>query len=441
MGSSSSPPSRALLDGLRQSALPYHGGAGELDPLLAAIGDARFVLLGEATHGTHEFYRTRALLTQRLLAERGFDAVAVEADWPDALRLDAYVRGEDGADAPDAALGTFTRFPKWMWRNVEVYELLQWMRASAPHAGFYGLDLYSLHASIHAVIAYLDAHDPAAAERARTRYACFEQYGHDHQAYAEAHGYGLAQDCEQAVVHQLHELQQRVPTPGKADAHFHAEQNARLAKNAEAYARAMFAGRHASWNLRDTHMADTLERLAEHLSRRNGHPARLVVWAHNSHLGDARATELGAQGELNLGQLVRQRHGRAAFNLGFTTYSGTVLAARSWDSPGLVRNVRPALPGSYEFLFHQVGVPSFLLRMQELGEATAGALRERRLERAIGVVYAPATERWSHYFSAELPAQFDAVMHFDESRALQPLDADAGRTEEEALPETYPSGL
>ncbi|HET9451726.1 MAG TPA: erythromycin esterase family protein [Aggregicoccus sp.] len=443
MRSASPAPSRALLDGLRQAALPFHGGAEELTPLLEAIGDARFVLLGEATHGTHEFYRTRALLTQRLLAERGFDAVAVEADWPDALRVNAYVRGEDAAVSPDAALSGFSRFPRWMWRNVEVRELLQWMRAHAPHAGFYGLDLYSLHASIHAVIDYLEAHDPDAAERARARYACFEQYGHDHHAYAEAQGYGLSASCEQAVVQQLRELQRRVPPAGDPDAHFHAEQNARLALSAEAYARAMFAGRHASWNLRDTHMADTLDRLAEHLSRRRGRPARLVVWAHNSHLGDARATELGDQGELNLGQLVRQRHGREAFSLGFTTWSGTVIAARSWDQPGQVRHVRPALPGSYESVFHQVGVPHFLLRMRDLGEATAGALRERRLERAIGVVYAPATERWSHYFRAELPAQFDAVMHFDESRALQPLDAEAGRAleDEEEVPETFPSGL
>ncbi len=435
------PPSQALLDGVRQAALPYHGGAEELDPLLEAVGDARFVLLGEATHGTHEFYRTRALLTQRLLAERGFDAVAVEADWPDALRLNAWVRGEDDAERPDAALETFTRFPRWMWRNVEVYELLQWMREHSPQAGFYGLDLYSLHASIHAVVDYLQQHDPEAAARARARYACFEQYGHDHQAYAEAQSYGLARDCEQAVVQQLLELQQRAPAKADPDAHFHAEQNAHLARNAEAYARAMFAGRHTSWNLRDTHMADTLDRLALHLSRRNGHPARLVVWAHNSHLGDARATELGDQGELNLGQLVRQRHGRAAYSLGFTTSAGTVVAARTWDSPGLVRNVRPALQGSYECLFHDVGVPHFLLRMQDLGEAAAGALRERRLQRAIGVVYAPATERWSHYFHAELPAQFDAVMHFDESHALQALDADAGQAVEDEVPETFPSGL
>jgi erythromycin esterase-like protein len=442
MRSSSSPPSPALLDGLRSTVLPYHGGAEELDPLLEAIGDARFVLLGEATHGTHEFYRTRALLTQRLLAERGFDAVAVEADWPDALRLDAYVRGRGALGTPEAALEGFTRFPRWMWRNEEVRALLAWMRAHAPHAGFYGLDLYSLHASIRAVVDYLEAHDPEAAARARERYACFEQFGHDTHAYAAEAAY--AAPCQQAVVRQLLELQSRGPASGDskedADAHFHAEQNAQLAQSAEAYARAMYAGRNASWNLRDTHMADTLDRLAGHLARRGGHPARIVVWAHNSHLGDARATELGDQGELNLGQLVRQRHGREAFNLGFTTYRGTVVAARTWDAPGMVRRVRPGLAGSWEDVFHQVGVPRFLLRMRDLGEALGGTLRERRLQRAIGVVYAPATERWSHYFDAELPAQFDCVMHFDQSQALHPLDADAGRTEDE-VPETFPSGL
>ena len=290
------------------------------------------------------------------------------------------------------------------------------------------------------MVDYLDQHDPDAAARARDRYACFEQYGHDTHAYAEASLDALQAPCEQAVVKQLLELQSHVPAHDDPDAHFHAEQNARLAQSAEAYARAMYAGRHASWNLRDTHMADTLDRLAAHLSRRSGRPARLVVWAHNSHLGDARATDMGDSGELNLGQLVRQRHGRAAFNLGFTTYAGTVLAARGWDQPGLVRSVRPGLQGSCEELFHLAGIPNFLLRMRDLGEGVGGALRERRLQRAIGVVYAPTTERWSHYFGVELPAQFDCVMHFDESHAVRPLDADAGRHEEE-VPETFPSGL
>jgi erythromycin esterase-like protein len=389
----------------------------------------------------------RAMLTRRLISEQGFAAVAVEADWPDAQRLNAFVHGEGDDGTAEQALGDFERFPRWMWRNAEVVELVRWLRAHndplprEQRAGFHGLDLYSLHASMRAVVAYLEGVDPEAARRARERYACFDAYGPDPQAYGHATAYGFQEGCSDEVVKQLLELQQR-PTRGgrEEDARFHAEMNARLARDAEAYYRTMYAGRNEGWNLRDTHMADMADALADFLSRqRGGGPARLVIWAHNSHLGDARATQLGDQGELNLGQLLRERHGRETFNVGFTTYTGTVIAAREWDEPGLRRRVRPALRGSYEHLFHEVGLPSFLLRMEDLGEAAAG-LRERRLERAIGVVYAPRTERWSHYFHADLPAQFDAVIHYDDTRALEPLDADAGHEEEDAA-DTYPFGL
>jgi erythromycin esterase-like protein len=436
-----------LLDGIRAAALPLTGATSDFDALIESIGDARFVLLGEATHGTQEFYRARATLTRRLISEHGFAAVAVEADWPDALRLNAFIQGESDDAQPEDAFGNFERFPRWMWRNTEVVELVRWLRAhndTQPRerkAGFYGLDLYSLHASMREVVAYLESVDPAAAQRARERYACFDRYGPDPQSYGHATAYGFEDGCEDAVVQQLMELRMR-PVKGarEEDARFHAEMNARLAHDAEGYYRVMYGGRNAGWNLRDTHMADTADALAEHLTKRRGDgPARLVIWAHNSHLGDARATQLGDQGELNLGQLLRERHGRETFNLGFTTYTGTVIAAREWDEPGLRRRVRPALPGSYEHLLHQVGLGDFLLRMEDLGEAAAG-LRERRLERAIGVVYAPRTERWSHYFMADLPAQFDAVLHYDESRALQPLDADSGHEEEDAA-DTYPFGL
>jgi erythromycin esterase-like protein len=436
-----------LLDGVRAAALPLTGEASDFDALLESIGEARFVLLGEATHGTHEFYQARALLTRRLISERGFSAVAVEADWPDALRLNRYVHGEgEDRDAQEAA-GSFERFPRWMWRNAEVMELVEWMRAhnasrgpEEPEVGFYGLDLYSLHASMREVVRYLEGVDPEAARRARERYACFDRYGVDPQAYGQATSYGFAEGCEEEVVEQLLELRERQQHDGRAeDALFFAEQNARLARDAEAYYRAMYAGRNTSWNLRDTHMADTADALAEYLGRRHGRPARLVVWAHNSHLGDARATQMGDQGELNLGQLLRERHGRETFNVGFTTYTGTVIAAREWDTPGLRRRVRPALPGSYEALFHALELPDFLLRMEDLGEAGSG-LRERRLERAIGVIYAPHAERWSHYFYADLPAQFDAVLHYDTTSALQPLDADAGHEEEDRA-DTWPFGV
>jgi erythromycin esterase-like protein len=435
----------ALLEGVRAAALPLSGRPSDLDPLIESIGDARFVLLGEATHGTHEFYQARAALTRRLISEKGFTAVAVEADWPDALRVNAFVHGEGEDKDANSALGDFQRFPRWMWRNREVEDLITWLHAhnaAQPperRAGFYGLDLYSMHASMRAVVAYLEGVDPVAAQRARQRYACFEHFGEEPQAYGQATSFGYADTCEDQVWAQLVELQRRVPTGARdEDARFFAEQNARLAANAEGYYRAMYAGRHEGWNLRDTHMADTADALAAHLSRR-GQPARMVIWAHNSHLGDARATQLGEQGELNLGQLLRERHGKATFNVGFTTYTGVVIAAHEWDEPGLRRRIRPAIPGSYEHLLHQVGVPNFLLRMEDLGEAASG-LRERRLERAIGVIYAPRTERWSHYFLADLPAQFDAVLHYDVTRALRPLDADAGHEEEDA-PDTYPFGL
>lgn len=436
-----------LLDGLRVAAQPLTDTASDFDALIASIGDARFVLLGEATHGTLEFYRARALLTRRLIAEHGFSAVAVEADWPDALRVNAFIQDESDDKHPQDALANFERFPRWMWRNTEVAELVRWLREyndSLPRerkAGFYGLDLYSLHASMRAVVAYLETVDPEAARRARERYACFDRYGPDPQAYGHATAYGFSDNCEDAVVRQLMELRELSAQGAiEEDAQFYAEQNARLARDAELYYRSMYAGRNEGWNLRDTHMADTADALADFLTRRRGEgPARLVVWAHNSHLGDARATEMGEKGELNLGQLLRERHGRETFNLGFTTYTGTVIAAREWDEPGLRRRVRPALRGSYEHVFHEVGIPRFILDMEDLGEAASG-LRERRLERAIGVVYSPRTERWSHYFSADLPAQFNAVLHYDETRALQPLDADAGHEEEDTA-DTYPFGL
>ncbi|PTL81666.1 erythromycin esterase family protein [Vitiosangium sp. GDMCC 1.1324] len=437
-----------LIDGVRSAAMVLRDEDSDFDALLENIGDARFVLLGEATHGTHEFYKARATLTRRLIVERGFSAVAVEADWPDALKLNQYVHGEGPRLTARKAFDAFQRFPRWMWRNEEVLELVEWLRGhnaargkGAPTVGFYGLDLYSLHASMREVVRYLEKRDPTAAARARERYACFDRFGSDPQAYGHAAAYGFADTCEAEVIEQLMELHERQVKDGarEEDALFYAEQNARLARDAELYYRTMYAGRDESWNLRDTHMADTADALAEYLGRREGGPGRLVIWAHNSHLGDARATQMGEQGELNLGQLLRERHGRETFNLGFTTYSGTVVAARQWDTPGLRRRVRPALGGSYEALFHEVGLPGFLLRMEDLGEAGSG-LRERRLERAIGVIYSPHSERYSHYFYADLPAQFDAVLHYDVTSALHPLDRDAGHEEEDAA-DTWPFGM
>src|SRR5512135_3079359 len=435
---------------VRGAAHPLVGAAGDDDPLLELIGDARVVLLGEASHGTHEFYRERARIPKRLIREKGFTAVAVEADWPDAYRVNRYIRGlSDDAEAIDALAG-FRRFPAWMWRNADVLDFVGWLRAhndeaglGRPKAGFYGLDLYSLHASMEAVLTYLDKVDPEVAGRARARYACFDLYGADTQAYGFASGLGLGPSCEHEVISQLVDLHRSAAEYALRDGriaeddYFYAEQNARLVRDAEQYYRTMYRGEVSSWNLRDRHMAETLDALVEYLGQRGGIP-KVVVWAHNSHLGDARATQMGARGEWNVGQLVRERYGRDAVLVGFTTYEGTVTAASNWDAPAERKRVRPALPDSYEALFHDAGPERFLLTLRE-GDRAA-ALRQPRLERAIGVIYRPETERASHYFQACLPAQFDAVLHFDRTRAVEPLERTAA-WEVGEVPETFPSGV
>lgn len=435
---------------IRAAACPLPA-ARHYDRIISWIGDASIVLFGESTHGTHDFYTARAALTRRLIEEREFSAVAIEGDWPDAWRVNRYVQGSGGGQDLHAVLGGFARFPTWMWRNTAVAEFVAWLqehnaRQSAPakKAGFYGLDLYSLHASMRAVIEYLDRHDPALARAARTSYACFDHYGDDTDRYAWAAGKLGMSTCEEQVTRQLLTLREKrdafLQRDGlkATDEFFYAEQNARVARNAEHYYRTMVRGRHESWNVRDRHMAETLEELRTHLQRR-GQPPKIVVWAHNSHIGDARATEMGEQGELNLGQLVREKHGDASRLMGFTTYSGTVIAASDWGAPAEVKHVNPALPGSHEDLLHAAGVSRFFLPLTGGGEVRR-VLEERRLERAIGVIYRPDTERWSHYFEANLAAQFDAVIHVDETQALEPFERESQWNETEA-PETFPSGV
>jgi erythromycin esterase-like protein len=412
------------------------------------IGEARFALLGEASHGTHEFYRERAEITKRLIAEKNFTAVAVEADWPDAYRINRYVRGvSDDVDAEEA-LADFRRFPTWMWRNTVVVEFIEWLRShndrlppSAENVGFYGLDLYSLHASMKAVLHYLQKVDPQAAERARERYACFDHVGEDAQAYGLMTHLNLSKSCEDEVVSQLVELQRRAGDYARRDGRlaedelFYAEQNARLVKNAEAYYRSMFLEEVSSWNLRDRHMAETLDVLVAHLGRK-ARPAKVAVWEHNSHLGDARATDMGQRGELNVGQLTREKYGADAVLVGFTTHHGTVTAASDWGQPAERKRVRPALAGSYEALFHATQRGRFLLTWRK-GDNVMADLQGPRLERAIGVIYRPETERQSHYFRARLPEQFDAMLHFDETRAVKPLETTA-EWETGEVPETFP---
>lgn len=442
---------------IRSNATALTDAPDALDALIERAAQARLILIGEASHGTHEFYQVRAELTKRLISEHGVAAVAIEADWPDAWRVHRFTSGHGSDRSAAESLSGFRRFPQWMWRNDVVVDFVDWLRehnaqrgAAAP-VGFYGMDLYSLHASVDALVKYLDSVDPPAAERARERYRCLGSAEDDPQKYGRMATLGLTETCEREVVAQLLEMQRRAEhavnagTAETPESLFFAEQNARLVRNAEQYYRAMF-GRHAdSWNVRDSHMMETLERLVSFLDEsrpEQGSDAKIVVWAHNSHLGDARATAMSQRGEHNVGQLARERFGDDVFLIGFTTFHGTVTAARNWDSPAEQRDVREALPGSVEALFHTVGIPDFLL---DFSRDTAGmrallqALDTPRLERAIGVIYRPETERWSHYFHAQIAQQFDAVIHRDRTRALEPLESLTGDDSE--LPETYPSGI
>lgn len=435
---------------IRSAACPLTGARTDFDPLLKAIGDAQFVLLGEASHGTHEFYKARADITKRLIEEKGFTVVAWEADWPDALRVNRFVRGTGSERSAEESLRGFERFPVWMWRNADILDLVGWLQTynerrgpRAAKTGVYGLDLYSLHSSIQSVLRYLEKVDPGAAEDARRRYSCFDHLGEDPQHYGMMAVADRSLSCEDEVVQQLSELRRKaaefLSRDGRAaaDELFFAEQNARVAKNAEHYYRAMYRGRPNTWNLRDTHMVDTLDGLMAHLSQHGERP-KAVIWAHNSHLGDARATQMSLRGELNMGQLVRERHHGQSFSVGFTTYTGTVTAASDWGGIAERKRVRPALEGSYEALLHEVGTENFLLLLGD--PEVARSLGSWRLERAIGVIYRPETERWSHYFEARLAKQFDAVVHFDRTRAVEPLER-TSEWEEGELPETYPFGV
>ena len=436
---------------VRTEAKPVVDGTPADQDLFDLVGDAHLVLIGEASHGTSEFYEARARMTRRLIEEKGFCAVAAEADWPDAYRVNRYVRARSDDATAEEALRGFERFPTWMWRNAAVLDFVGWLRDhndragrdERAKAGFYGLDLYSLYRSAHEVISYLERVDPAAAARARERYACFDHFsGYDAQVYGFAAAFGAGEACEREVVEQLADVQRHALEYARrdgliaADELFYAEQNTRVVRAAEEYYRTMFSGRTSSWNLRDSHMTDTLDALAGHLGRQQGTPAKIVVWAHNSHLGDARATETAARGEVNVGQLVRERHPGDCRLVGFTMHTGTVTAASDWEEPAERKWVRPGLPGSVEELFHSTGEKEFLLRFDTKTQA-GEALRSARLERAIGVIYRPATERQSHYFRARMADQFDAVIHIDETRALEPMERTA-RWEEGEVPETYP---
>jgi erythromycin esterase-like protein len=409
---------------VRNAARPLAGVATDHDALMNAIGESRYVLLGEATHGTHEFYTERARISRRLIEERGFAAIVVEGEFPAGRRVNEYLHGRGSDASPEAALSGFTEFPVWMWRNAEVRDFVRDLRAlnagraAGNRVSFYGMDVYSLYPSQRDVIAYLERIDPAAAARARTRYACFAPYGSDPQRYGREASTSASTSCAAQAAEQLTEMEQRFAAAPADPELFDAVQSARVVRGAEEFYRRSFERGEAAWNARDRHMAATLAALATHLEAR-GQRGRIAVWAHNSHVGDARATEFGGRGQLTLGQLMRERALAETFLLGFTTYEGTVVAATSWGTPGRATALRPALAGSYSALFHDTGIQSFLLILR--GSPVAAPFRDMRLERAVGVVYAPQTERQSHYFLAALADQFDAVIHLDRTTAVNPL--------------------
>ena len=411
-----------------------------LDNLLERIGDSRLVLLGEASHGTAEFYEMRARITQELIEKKNFNIVAVEADWPDATHINHYIHGT----APDPLLESkpFTRFPTWMWANHSVHEFARWLKAHNSvrslhkQVGFYGLDLYSLYSSMEVVLNYLEKVDPETAEVARLRYGCLMPWASDPAMYGQVTINRQYRECEKDVLMTLQDLLKKRLEYSLADGEqfFDATQNARLVANAERYYRTMYYAENNSWNQRDQHMFETLQAVLEF----RGQESKAIVWEHNSHIGDARATQMSARGEFNIGQLVRQKYGDTAYLIGFGTDHGTVAAASEWGGPMEVKQIQPSHIDSYERVCHEVHTDNFLLPLRKpLQEITCKKLLAERLERAIGVIYHPETELQSHYFYASLPRQFDEYIWFDETRAVKPL----ARETTKGVPDTYPFGL
>ncbi len=413
---------------------------GSIERLIGRLAEAKVVLLGEATHGTSEFYRMRARITRELIDHHGFLAVGLEGDWPDVAVLDRRVRGGPDRELREQA---FARFPQWMWRNEEMRAFVAWLadrNRAVEHRGerasLHGLDLYSLNNSIGAVLDYLDRTDPVAAETARVRYACFSPWEQDPATYGRAVSAGRLEGCEAEAIAILRDLLARRIEYAQRDpeAWFDAARNAEVVKHAEAYYRAMYLSAAESWNLRDRHMFATLESVLRH----RGPHAKAVVWAHNSHVGDASATEMGLRGETNLGELCRQHWGAAARLVGFGTHCGTVAAAHNWGDPVEIMRVRDSHEDSYERVCHDSGVPMFVLPLREpRSEELRMQLLSPRLARAIGVIYRPDTELPSHYFSSSLPRQFDEYLWFDETRAVAPLPVPVVAGD----PETFPFGV
>jgi erythromycin esterase-like protein len=408
----------------------------DLDVLLDRVGDARVVMLGEATHGTHEFYRWRATVTRRLITERGFSFVAVEGDWPDCQRVDRSVRWLPGAPTdPREALAAFERWPTWMWANEEVVDFCCWLHGhngmvdETARVGFHGLDVYSLWESLREILTYLREHEPEQVPAALAAYRCFEPYAEDAQAYAWATRL-VPTSCESRVMDLLATVRERAADRGS---HFGVWQNAEVVVGSERYYRAMVRGGRESWNVRDRHMDETLDRLLT----RYGPTARAVVWAHNTHIGDARATDMADAGMVNIGQLARERYGADQVVLvGFGTHRGTVVAGDAWGAPMGLKALPPARPDSLEDVLHATAPPEALFVFPR-GDRP-DLLTDELDHRAVGVVYQPDRERWGNYVRTVLGERYDAFFWFDETRGVRPLHTRAVDVSE---PETYPSGV
>jgi erythromycin esterase-like protein len=437
-------------DAIRIDAKPLIGSPSDWDVLLERIGDKNFVLLGEASHGTHEFYKARAEISQRLIKEKGFNTVCLEADWPAAYAVNCAIKADDVHPIVEAFGGFKARFPECMWRNTDFVTFAGWLREwNQEHlhddqrkVGLYGLDMYSLRESMTAVLKYLRDKFPEAAERCVKRYACFDGF-EDSQNYGFAVSLGAHVSCKNAVVQQLVDMNRLIAQRTKVlpdEADFAARMNARVVRSAEEYYREMFSeGRDVTWNLRDTHMVDTVGEIVKFFNAKHPiQPTKCIIWEHNSHLGDARWTSSARRGEVNVGQLMRERFPGQVYSVGFSTHTGTVAAASEWDGAVRHKHIRPSLPGSVENLFHSTGMPRFVLPLDE-GTPSERLLRAPRIERAIGVIYRPETERQSHYFEAVVSRQFNAMVHYDVTRAVEPLDMSP--IKERDAPETYPFGV
>lgn len=430
---SQTPPADAsLIDLVRTKAIALTGSSADYEELLEAIGDRSIVLLGESTHGTHEFYEARAAITRRLIEEKGFSALALEADGPDCQPVNQFIQGTSTTEDPVSAMSRLQRFPMWMWRNREMLELISWLkshnhRPTTKHQiSVFGLDLFNLSAALREVIAFLDRNDMEAADRARRLYACFDYTDQNPARYGRHVRTGSKASCEKEVIEVLRDLPEAHRLKSRKDDElFFVRENAECVVSAEAYYRNLFNPLVNTWNIRARHMTMTVERIRRYLELKN-RPAKVIVWAHNSHIGDCRATDMCHGGQWNLGELLRKRFSDQTFHVGFTTYQGRVQSAANWNHPPKPHLMPPALAGSYEHVFHASGLPNFLLLTRSTRSSTP--LEEERLERAIGVIYSQETDRLSHYLNARLARQFDAVLHFDHSTPVQPLDLES-RTE------------